>query len=99
MLNEHLEQIYKGMFFRHLPVLIWCFCLCYIKVAKVAITRDTSQLSNRLLTGNIVGHRYSGGAIPLESRIFIEQNKCLRIICLFVFLLTHFLRFLKKELL
>lgn len=33
--------------------------------------------------GNIVGHRYSGDAIPLESRIFSEQNKCLRIICLF----------------
>ena len=75
------------------------FACVYIKVAKVAITRDRSQLSNRLLIGNIVGHRYSGGAIPLESRIFTEQNKCLRIICLFVFLLTHFLRFLKKELL
>ena len=75
------------------------FACVNIKVAKVAITRDRSQLSNRLLIGNIVGHRYSGGAIPLESRIFIEQNKCLRSICLFVFLLTHFLRFLKKELL
>ena len=75
------------------------FACVYIKVAKVAITRDRSQLSNRLLIGNFVGHRYSGGAIPLESRIFTEQNKCLRIICLFVFLLTHFLRFLKKELL
>ena len=79
---------------------LYCVFACvYIKVAKVAITRDRSRLSNRLLIGNIVGHRYSGGAIPLESRIFIEQNKCLCIICLFVFLLTHFLRFLKKELL
>ena len=79
---------------------LYCVFACvYIKVAKVAITRDSSRLSNRLLIGNIVGHRYSEGAIPLESRIFIEQNKCLRIICLFVFLVTHFLRFLKKELL
>ena len=43
MLNEHLEKNYKGMFFRHLPVLILCFACVYIKVAKVTITRDKSR--------------------------------------------------------